>query len=99
VFSPLVKAFLNSLSLLLDAVPRNFPAGTCHAQEFSAFFLSFFFFKTGFLCVALAALELNSVDQAGLELRDPPASASQVHVPPCLAAFLKYIHIYGEREN
>jgi hypothetical protein len=32
------------------------------------FFFFFWFFETGFLCVA----------QAGLELRDPPASASQV---------------------
>jgi hypothetical protein len=30
-----------------------------------------------FLCVALAVLELT-LDQAGLELRDPSASASQV---------------------
>jgi hypothetical protein len=35
------------------------------------------FFKTGFLCVALAILELT-VDHTGLELRNPPASASQV---------------------
>jgi hypothetical protein len=34
-------------------------------------------FETGFLCVALAVLE-DSVDQASLELRNPPASASQV---------------------
>jgi hypothetical protein len=33
--------------------------------------------KTGFLCVALALSELT-LDQAGLELRDPPASASRV---------------------
>jgi hypothetical protein len=39
--------------------------------------LYFCFFETGFLCVALAVLEL-SVDQAGLKLRNPPASASQV---------------------
>ena len=31
----------------------------------------FCFFQTGFLCVALAVLELT-----GLKLRDPPASAS-----------------------
>jgi hypothetical protein len=37
----------------------------------------FGFFKIGFLCVALAVLELT-VDQAGLELRNLPASASQV---------------------
>ncbi|GAB1285549.1 N-acetylneuraminate lyase [Apodemus speciosus] len=41
-----------------------------------------FFFKsqnkeTGFLCVALAGLGTHSVDQAGLQLRNPPASASQ----------------------
>jgi hypothetical protein len=36
-------------------------------------FLPFCFFQTGFLCVALAGLELT-----GLELRDPPASAFQV---------------------
>jgi hypothetical protein len=40
--------------------------------------LFFVFFKTGFLYVALAVLELTLVDQAGLELRNPPASASQV---------------------
>ena len=39
------------------------------------FFLFFVFVETGFLCVALAVLELT-VDQAGLELRNPPASAS-----------------------
>jgi hypothetical protein len=35
------------------------------------------FFETGFLCIALAVLELF-VDQAGLELRNPPAFASRV---------------------
>jgi hypothetical protein len=39
----------------------------------------FCFFETGFLCIALAVLELtHSVDQADLELRNLPASASQV---------------------
>jgi hypothetical protein len=34
------------------------------------------FFKTGFLCIAVAVLELDlHVDQAGIRLRDPPASA------------------------
>jgi hypothetical protein len=51
------------------------------------------FFETGFLCIALAVLELTFVDQAGLELRNPPASASQVLglktcVPPRPALFL-----------
>jgi hypothetical protein len=42
------------------------------------FFLFFFdFSETEFLCVALAVLEL-SVEQAGLELKNLPASASQV---------------------
>jgi hypothetical protein len=35
------------------------------------FFCLFLFFETGFLCIALGV-------QAGLELRNPPASASQV---------------------
>jgi hypothetical protein len=47
-------------------------------DPFSFFFFSFWFFKTEFLCVALAVLELTLVDQTGLELRDPPVSASQV---------------------
>ena len=37
--------------------------------------------RTGFLCVALAVLELT-LDQAGLELRDPPASELQLPLPP-----------------
>jgi hypothetical protein len=56
----------------------------CHPQELGIVFLFLFLFwggvflfcfvfETGFLCVALAVL---SVDQAGLELRNPPASAS-----------------------
>jgi hypothetical protein len=36
------------------------------------------FFETGFLCVALAILKLFLVDQAGLELRNLPASPFQV---------------------
>ncbi|MBU5841724.1 hypothetical protein, partial [Vibrio cholerae] len=44
---------------------------------FVSFFLLFFFFEPGVLCAALAILEL-SVDQAGLDLRNSPASASQV---------------------
>jgi hypothetical protein len=36
------------------------------------------FFETGFLFVALAVLKNHFVDQAGLELRNSPASASQV---------------------
>jgi hypothetical protein len=48
------------------------------------------FFETGFLCIALAILELT-LDQDGLELRNPPASASQVlglkAVPPSPGSF------------
>ena len=41
-------------------------------------FLFFPFFKTGFLCVGWGWPGTHSVDQSGLELRNPPASASQV---------------------
>jgi hypothetical protein len=54
---------------------------TSNVVDLGPFFVCLFvlfFFKTGFLCVALAVLELTFVDQAGLELRNPPASASQV---------------------
>jgi hypothetical protein len=37
----------------------------------------FWFFKTGFLCSS-GCPGTHSVDQAGLELRNPPAFASQV---------------------
>jgi hypothetical protein len=58
---------------------KNKRKRNCHKtiQELPFFFL-FWFFETGFLCVALAVLERHSVDQAGLELRNLPASASQV---------------------
>ena len=43
------------------------------------FVFVFLFFETGFLSVALVSdLELALVDQASLELRDPPAFASLV---------------------
>jgi hypothetical protein len=45
---------------------------------FFVFCFLFFFFEAGFLYVVLAVLELSSVDQAGLKLRNPPASASHV---------------------
>jgi hypothetical protein len=64
-------------------------------------FVLFCFFW--FFCVALAVLELNSVDQAALELRNPPASDSQalglkVCAPPRPAPlpssnFLEHIQI------
>jgi hypothetical protein len=49
--------------------------GSFKIWGFSFFF--FWFFETGFLCIALAVLELT-VDQAGLEFRDQPSSASWV---------------------
>jgi hypothetical protein len=43
------------------------------------FVFVFVFFETGFLCVALAVCPgTHFVDQAGLELSNLPASASQV---------------------
>ena len=47
----------------LGTEPESSPSG----------FVLFVFFETGFLCVYLAVLELNSVDQAGLDIY-PPAS-------------------------
>jgi hypothetical protein len=41
-------------------------------------FICFWFFETGFLCIAPACPGTHSVDQAGLELRNLPASASRV---------------------
>jgi hypothetical protein len=38
----------------------------------------YFFFKTGFLCIALSCPGTHCIDQAGLELRNLPASASHV---------------------
>jgi hypothetical protein len=48
------------------------------ASQLVSFFFFFFFwlFETRFLCIVLAVLDF--VDQAGLELRNPPASASRV---------------------
>jgi hypothetical protein len=45
---------------------------------FGLVWFEFCLFETGLLCVVLAVLGTHSVDQAGLELRNPPASASQV---------------------
>jgi hypothetical protein len=46
-------------------------------RELIYVFFFFFFFETGLLCIALDVLELTHfVNQAGLELRNPPASAS-----------------------
>jgi hypothetical protein len=63
-------------------------------------FVCLFVFKTQFLNVAQVVLKLNSVEQGGLELRDPPVFASEVMglkvcgtTMPSLNLFLKYIFI------
>jgi hypothetical protein len=66
------------------------------------FFFFFWFFETGFLCVVLAGCSgTRSVHQAGLELRNPPASASQVlglkacaTTPGPFLLFFKFIFIF-----
>jgi hypothetical protein len=56
---------------------------TTQAKSFSLLFLFacllflFLFFETGFLC-SPGCPEIHFVDQADLELRNPPASASKV---------------------
>jgi hypothetical protein len=45
---------------------------------FFCFVLFFVSFDTGFFCIAPRCPGTHFVDQAGLELRNPPASASQV---------------------
>jgi hypothetical protein len=54
--------------------------GISYKNIFSIVVPSFFFFplKTEFLCVAPGCPGTHFVDQAGLELRNPPASASRV---------------------
>ena len=47
---------------------------THSSLERLTFFFCLFFFETGFLCVALAVLELRNL----------PASASQTHITPFL---------------
>jgi hypothetical protein len=59
------------------------------------FIFCFWFFETGFLCIALAVLELTFVDQAGLELRNPPASASRMlGLKACAATPSMNVFIY-----
>ena len=62
-------------------IPRASPRAT-PLKSFFCFVLFFFFFfffsETGFLCIAPGCPGSHSVDQVGLELRNLPASASQV---------------------
>jgi hypothetical protein len=61
------------------------------------------FFKTGFLYISLAVLELT-LNQAGLELRNLPASASQVlglkacttTVQPLITSLISLLKIVAE---
>ena len=48
------------------------------------------FFETGFLCIALA----HSVDQAGLKLRNLPASASGVLGLKACTTFINLVMLY-----
>jgi hypothetical protein len=45
-------------------------------------FVCLFFSRDRFSLCSPGCPETHSVDQAGLELRNPPASASQVPAPP-----------------
>jgi hypothetical protein len=51
-----------------------------------------FFFETGFLCITLTVLDY--VDQDGLELRNPPASASRVLGLKVCAIHHRFDHNY-----
>jgi hypothetical protein len=54
------------------------PCGKDERQQCKDLPQPLWFFKTEFLSVALGVLELVLFSQAGLELRDPPASASRL---------------------
>lgn len=54
----------------------------------------FLFFQTGFLCVTLAVLELISVDQASLKLRNLPTSARQGGWLVFKDFFLFYMYVW-----
>jgi hypothetical protein len=55
-----------------NAYSKNLSSHVCVTLIFSIYY---YYFETGFLCIALPVLELT---HAGLELRNLPASASQV---------------------
>jgi hypothetical protein len=70
---PLPSLWVLTEFWVFGSVRKLLPNPSPHLFFF--FFFFFWFFETRFLCVALAVLA-HSVDQTGLELRDPPASAS-----------------------
>ena len=59
------------------------------------FIYLFLVFETGFLCITLAP-GTNFVDQAGLELRNPPDSASRVLGLKVICSFKlsKCVHVF-----
>ena len=68
-------------------IPRTEP-NTTHNNNNNSMNFFFAFSRQGFSVALEPVLELAFIDQAGLELRDVPASASQVPglkcVPPLL---------------
>jgi hypothetical protein len=48
----------------------------CHSSNSIHLYNLFYFFETWFLCVALAVPGTHSIDQAGLELRDPTTTSA-----------------------
>jgi hypothetical protein len=83
---PLVLELDVNVWLLPSMGVSNQAPALCKSSMFSSLLSQlsipltfFFFFETGFLCVASPGCPgTHSVDQAGLEHRNPPASASQV---------------------
>jgi hypothetical protein len=60
-----------------NSVPKADALAPLVAEKAQILIYLFWFFETGFLC-SPGCPGTHSVDQAGLELRNPPASASQV---------------------
>jgi hypothetical protein len=76
-FSSLFQISVGQATDLLSGSPsgRCLAYRECPKTHYN-YFIYFWFFETGFLCIALlAVLELTLAD---LELRNPPANASQV---------------------
>jgi hypothetical protein len=80
-----LKGCTGSLNLLFLSMPVHIRQALYHNQLSYLFFFSFFLFQDRVSLYSPGGPGTHSVDQAGLELRNPPASASQVlglkHVP------------------
>jgi hypothetical protein len=91
----LLFLFLLLLLLLLLLLPFFFFFTTNTSSSIKYFFF-FWFFETGFLC-SLGCPGTHFVDQAGLELRNPPVSASQVlglkRAPPPPGKYLFFNYV------